>query len=149
MEHVQVTSVEQLHREIVRFGHKSHLFRGQPNAYLDAHGTPTFQATFHRHGCVPLTTRKWTHYAGALIEHVSGGTIAPSLDLSSALLQHYGWRSFFLDATTEPAVAAWFASHSYAEARVATSLDQRHGGQIAAAQRVVTYARTLAAKALL
>ncbi|PVM90874.1 hypothetical protein DDF62_08695 [Caulobacter radicis] len=33
--------------------------------------------------------------------------------IDQAILQRYGWRSFFLDATSDPAVACWFAANRY------------------------------------
>ena len=36
-----------------------------------------------------------------------------SLPLTQGLLQHYRWRSFFVDLTSDISVAAWFASHSF------------------------------------
>ena len=57
---------------------------------------------------------KWIHYADSVIRALQGpGAPAPSSDLSQAILQHYGWRSFYLDATSNPAVAAWFASNRH------------------------------------
>ena len=32
---------------------------------------------------------------------------------SMAILQHYGFRSWFVDVTADPSIAAWFAVHSY------------------------------------
>ncbi len=36
-----------------------------------------------------------------------------SLYFIQGLLQHYGWRSFFVDLSSDARVAAWFASHSF------------------------------------
>lgn len=59
--------------------------------------------------------QKWSHYCDetmlALFGPDSERTL--TLDESNALLQHYGWRSFFIDATKDLSVAAWFASHEY------------------------------------
>ena len=37
------------------------------------------------------------------------------LELSQAILQHYGWRSFYVDLTKSPKIACWFASNIYSE----------------------------------
>jgi len=55
---------------------------------------------------------KWSRYASNVLD-----TYVPSakksLEYDQALLQHYGWRSFYADCSASPAVAAWFASHEY------------------------------------
>lgn len=37
---------------------------------------------------------------------------------SMALLQHYGFRSWFIDITSDPEIAAWFAIHKYVSDRI-------------------------------
>jgi hypothetical protein len=57
---------------------------------------------------------KWAYYAKRALQHLVHGwreTGDPATD--QAILQHYGWRSFFLDASGDPRVAAWFASHRF------------------------------------
>jgi hypothetical protein len=61
---------------------------------------------------------KWIFYTNELLRR--GGIHAEQLKtghLTQGLLQHYGWRSFFVDLTASPAVAAWFASHSFSSKR--------------------------------
>jgi len=55
---------------------------------------------------------KWLFYSSNVLWHWFGSK-AESNDFAQAILQHYGWRSFYLDATTSPAIAAWFASHCF------------------------------------
>jgi hypothetical protein len=56
---------------------------------------------------------KWSHYSHAILRSfVRNFDEQPDLATDQAILQHYGWRSFFLDVTSAPAVAAWFASHT-------------------------------------
>jgi hypothetical protein len=57
---------------------------------------------------------KWSKYAGNLLETYVGSS-AKSNDFTQALLQHYGWRSFYIDCSSNPAISAWFASHKYSE----------------------------------
>jgi hypothetical protein len=71
-----------------------------------------------RAGCIPQITRKWAYYANEILRpHPSRGTDFSGLEFSQALLQHYGWRSFFIDFTKKFEVACWFASHAYQEQR--------------------------------
>lgn len=90
------------------------LFRGQTKEYLRADGGPDLRTSFDRHGCVPSRMLKWWHYSRAILStYVKGFDGLTDLATDQAILQHYGWRSFFLDATADPAVACWFAANSY------------------------------------
>ena len=57
---------------------------------------------------------KWCRYAANVLDVFVGEALS-SLTFTQALLQHYGWRSFYVDCSTSAAVAAWFASHVYSE----------------------------------
>ncbi len=90
------------------------LFRGQTKEYLRADGGPDLRTSFDRHGCIPSRMLKWWHYSRAILStYVKGFDGLTDLATDQAILQHYGWRSFFLDATADPAVACWFAANSY------------------------------------
>lgn len=49
----------------------------------------------------------------SLSTYVKGFDGLTDLATDQAILQHYGWRSFFLDATADASVACWFAANSY------------------------------------
>lgn len=90
------------------------LFRGQTREYRHPDGSLDIRTSIERHGCVPSRMLKWWHYSRAILStYVKGFDHLTDLATDQAILQHYGWRSFFLDATTEFSVAAWFASNSY------------------------------------
>jgi hypothetical protein len=91
------------------------LYRGQTAAYK-VDGKPSIVTSFDRHGCIPSQMLKWSRYAGNLLE-VYVGAAAKSKDFTQALLQHYGWRSFYIDCSSNPAVSAWFASHVYSDSK--------------------------------
>jgi len=93
------------------------LFRGQVAHYADAAGAPSITTSFDRHGCVPPKMLKWTHYAKELFRVLSGPGHEIPKHYPDAILQHYGWRSFYVDVTKSPAVAAWFASHIYTKGK--------------------------------
>jgi hypothetical protein len=93
-----------------------YLFRGQTKHYLDENQEINIPTSFSRHGCVPPLMLKWTHYANSILNAFMGYPYQDiSLELSQAILQHYGWRSFFIDLTKSPAVACWFAANQYSE----------------------------------
>lgn len=90
------------------------LFRGQTREYLRADGGPDIRTSFDRHGCIPSRMLKWWHYSRAILStYVKGFDGLTDLATDQAILQHYGWRSFFLDATADASVACWFAANSY------------------------------------
>ncbi len=61
---------------------------------------------------------KWWHYSRTILaRHVKAFDGFSDLATDQAILQHYGWRSFFLDATSDPIVACWFAGHQYSSQR--------------------------------
>lgn len=90
------------------------LFRGQTREYLDVDGKPSITTSFSRHGCIPSRMIKWFHYSRLILSSfVKDFDPRSDAAIDQAILQHYGWRSFFVDATADPAVAAWFAANRY------------------------------------
>lgn len=75
---------------------------------------PSVVTSFDRQGCIPSEMVKWIRYARGVLEAFIGEN-ADSLPFWQALLQHYGWRSFFVDCSDKPAVGAWFGSHTYSD----------------------------------
>lgn len=112
MEQVKANSLHELEEFIAKFG-KDVLFRGQLNHYGEP-GEPSIIASFDRYDCVPSETMKWIRYASKVLEVLIGDHVN-DFAYVQALLQHYGWRSFFVDCSSSPAVSAWFASHKYTE----------------------------------
>jgi hypothetical protein len=91
------------------------LFRGQTREYQRSDGGPDIRTSFDRHGCIPNRMLKWWHYSRAILAtYVKEFDGLTDLATDQAILQHYGWRSFFLDATADPAVACWFAATAMA-----------------------------------
>lgn len=98
------------------------LYRGQTQHYPDANGLPSLSTSFQRQGCVPELMIKWTYYAKRALQHlVRGWKDTSDTATNQAILQHYGFRSFFLDASGDPQVAAWFASKRF-ESNIAITL---------------------------
>jgi hypothetical protein len=112
MRHVRVSSTQELRQVLAEFDGKA-LFRGQ-TAHYPKDGHASIATSFDRKGCIPSEMPKWCRYAGNVLD-VYLGEAGKSADFTQALLQHYGWRSFYVDCSATAAVAAWFASHKYAE----------------------------------
>jgi hypothetical protein len=57
---------------------------------------------------------KWGHYAEFMLRRVAEDPDALDRpELTQAILQHYGWRSFYLDLSASPAVSSFFAGFKW------------------------------------
>jgi hypothetical protein len=109
---IQINDLVTLRDKFAAVGGDS-LFRGQINHFEDPAGAPIINTSFDRKGCIPPAMLKWRYYAQEILRILSGPEGITIDHLSDAILQHYGWRSFYVDVTKSPGVAAWFASHAY------------------------------------
>lgn len=92
------------------------LYRGQPKHYVDDHGEVSISTSFRRHGCIPPLMLTWAHYAKSMLRAFSGMDYHNiDIGISQAVLQHYGWRSFFVDLTKSVEIGCWFAANCYSE----------------------------------
>lgn len=113
MKSIGFQTAEDLSEYLTTLG-PGYLFRGQLREYYDLEGRPSLSTTFHREGCVPPLMLKWFYYSNVVLQRcVEGFDNRPDLAIDEAVLQHYGFRSFFIDATSKPEVACWFAGHKY------------------------------------
>lgn len=113
MDTINISTVDELAAQLADLDDDS-LFRGQTKQYIDAHGNVSMPTSFTRHGCVPSLQIKWAHYAAFILRALTGSPITKfDIHRPQAVLQHYGWRSFFIDASENAAVSAWFASHAF------------------------------------
>lgn len=132
----EATTLAELDSLIAQFGDDV-LFRGQNSHYGDP-GIPTVGTSFDRKGCVPSQMLKWCRYCqnvlDAFIPQHRG-----DLAYQQALLQHYGWRSFYIDCTSNPAVAAWFASQSYSEETTLEMSEDCHENPVWLKKRMARY----------
>ncbi|WP_244630042.1 FRG domain-containing protein [Pseudomonas syringae] len=113
MKQYAAKSVDELNQLIGSFG-EDVLFRGQTSHYGEV-GAPSIGMSFDRKDCIPSEMLKWCRYSQSVLDAYIAKHRA-DFGYQQALLQHYGWRSFYVDCTSSPAVAAWFASHKYTEA---------------------------------
>jgi len=116
MERLELTSCQELKAALARFDDDA-LYRGQVKHYGSLQ-SPAMSTSFSRQGCDPGNMPKWLHYAYyALAALIDTPAQSGDLEFTQAILQHYGWRSWFLDASSDPAVSAWFASHAFSKQR--------------------------------
>lgn len=109
----ELSSVAELRKCLDAYGDEV-LFRGQTRDFSGS-STSGLKTSFDRQGCVPPKMLPWTHYAKFALVQLRGKPVEKerTLEFNQAILQHYGWRSFFLDATESHYVAAWFAGNSW------------------------------------
>ncbi len=112
MQHFQAHSTDDLRHLIAEYGQNA-LFRGQTTHYGQP-GHPSVVASADRQICHPSTMLKWCTYSRNVLETFLGRH-KNEPHFVQALLQHYGWRSFYVDCSANPAVSTWFASHIYRE----------------------------------
>lgn len=118
MDNIIVSSVEELKTCLNSLPTET-LFRGQTKHYTTDDGAVSMPTSFSRHGCIPPLQHKWTHYARFVLRVLSGSDgVDLDIHLPQAVLQHYGWRSFFIDASASAEVSAWFASHAFTDSDV-------------------------------
>src|SRR6478752_3312716 len=105
MKTIDLRTVSDLADYFAPISNGTHLFRGQTAHYEDADGA-NVSSSFSRNGCIPPVMRQWSYYAGSILHHLRGSaTLKVDIGTAQALLQHYGWRSFFVDVSVGPAVA--------------------------------------------
>lgn len=112
MRTIRVNTLEELDR-IAETYSDNVLFRGQVSHY-EIDGLPSISTSFDRHGCIPSEMGKWCRFSDGAIKYWLG-VQDNTFELSQAILQHYGWRSFFVDLTSNFGVASWFASHEFSQ----------------------------------
>ena len=116
MEKHSVETVEELEAVLSGYGPDA-LFRGQIR-HFGADDAPRMNTSFTRNGCAPPLMLRWSHYSGFALAALLGCDHREiSTEFTQSLLQHYGWRSFYLDASSNSAVSAWFASHKFSSER--------------------------------
>lgn len=116
MEYLEPRSKTAFRRLVQRFtstDSDQYVFRGQAREYATIGGQRSFASSIERSGCIPPIMLKWSFCVNQILYFLKGPSISPTLEASSAILQHYGWRSFYVDLTSSFTVAAWFGSNQY------------------------------------
>jgi hypothetical protein len=104
---IEIANVEELRAVLGEFGEDA-LYRGQVEHYGSLH-SPSMNTSFDRRGCDPDRMLKWAHYAYYALAPLIDMPPPEQIEFTQAILQHYGWRSFFLDASS------WFAGHAFSK----------------------------------
>ncbi|NMG01044.1 FRG domain-containing protein [Aromatoleum toluolicum] len=143
MNEITITTLADLDEAFAKYS-DGYLFRGQVKHYAaPVSGEVSISTSFKRHGCIPDLMFKWSHYSKAIIRAFGGGNYHDiSLELSQAILQHYGWRSFFIDLTKAPHIACWFAAHQYVEKRVVQMCEDYEESPVWLVHKEASYVET-------
>ncbi len=115
------------------------LYRGQVKDYVFRDGLRSLSSSIERAGCVPPLMFKWSFSASQILHHLRGPDRSPTGEETLAVLQHYGWRSFFLDLTASFPVAAWFASHQYRNGHAIHQVEDCYETGLAEVHRTAEY----------
>lgn len=116
MKKTVVTTLEELQNTLDKYTEEGYLFRGQIKGYYDNKGVPTLSTSMSRNGCIPSITQKWSSFANDILHYVGYDINSAKNTISTgALLQHYGWRSFYLDVSNSAAISCWFAAETYSD----------------------------------
>lgn len=111
MQYIKVNDLVGMKECLAAFGSRV-LFRGQTE-HFGTPEKPSVTTSFDRHGCIPSEMLRWARYADEVLGAFTGQH--SNLALNQAILQHYGFRSFYLDCSDQPAVSAWFAGNKYSD----------------------------------
>jgi len=124
MEPIEVTTqkdLESILKDIVsKYGPERLVFRGQVK---DCPLVPTMYRGKRGIACIPELTANWGVCSERLISQFK--KTVPALIETEAIMQHYGYRSFFVDVTSDPRIALWFALHKFNLQRTPQYVDDR------------------------
>ncbi len=91
--------------------HQQLVFRGQVKDYPLVPSMRRGRGKNPSPGCIPWLTANWDVCARRLVSRFKKSQ--PAFAEAQAVMQHYGYRSFFVDVTSNPEVALWFALHQF------------------------------------
>lgn len=112
MQNHSIDTLEELEAALAMFGSDA-LYRGQIRNF-GTDDAPKMNTSFGRNGCIPPLMLRWSHYPRFALAALLGSSHREiSSEFTQALLQHYGWRSLYLDASSSAAISAWFACHRF------------------------------------
>ncbi len=107
-----IKSLKDLRAIAAKYG-SGYIFRGQTKQYVSKDGELNVNTSFDSKSWMPPLMQKWNLYCEEILLQLKGPGYDGDVDLaeSQAMLQHYGWRSSFLDFSRKLDVACWFAAN--------------------------------------
>lgn len=129
MQFIEVSSRQdfesKLNKIVSRYDHQHLVFRGQVKdrplvpSMLRGKGNVSGRAP----GCIPILTANWHVCAKRLVSRFKERR--PTDIEIQAVMQHYGYRSFFIDVTSDPEATLWFALHKFESDRTPLHVDKQ------------------------
>lgn len=113
----------QLARFRSKYKHKRLMFRGQVKDYPLVPSIRRGKGKNPSAGCIPWLTANWSVCAERLVSKFKKSEAATVE--TQAVMQHYGYRSFFVDVTLDPEVALWFALHAFNSEKTPIHIDRQ------------------------
>jgi len=113
----------QLNKIMSKYKHKQLLFRGQEKDYPLVPSIRRGKGDLPSPGCIPWLTANWSICAERLVSRFTK-TKTTRIE-TEAVMQHYGYRSFFVDVTSDPEVALWFALHKFKSDKTPLHIDNQ------------------------
>lgn len=139
MKEYLIDSIDQLDELKKMYDKDKYIYRGQTNHYTDDQNNISISSSSVRSKCNPQEMIKWTHYASDVLRVLSGEDHRESQHQIEALLQHYGWRSFYVDFTHSFDVATWFACNKYSAQDHINVTEDCHEIGILVLQQIANY----------
>lgn len=121
---IRIENRSQLLNELLKYNEPKYIFRGQTSNYSTNEYDHSFLTSFERIRCNPAYQFKWSYYSRIFLETIQKHNLIPEMNSNmkqkyvQALLQHYGWRSNFIDLSYNPYVSLFFAGYSYKDKSV-------------------------------
>ncbi len=117
---LQITNQEQLKEVISKYSdNENYVFRGQNRNYSTEEYQSSFLTSFDRERCIPIKRATWIYSCHNALKAIIDPKTLPKLDnvkysvFIEALLQHYGWKSRYIDLTKDLKVSFFFAAMKY------------------------------------
>lgn len=120
----EVNRIEELDQIIASYEGKNYIFRGQTKNYSTEEFQYSFQTSFDRVECIPSISFRWTYYCNNVMKSLIQMRLVDDIvdskrsEYVEALMQHYGWRSRFIDLSSKSIVSLFFAGHMFRQKRV-------------------------------
>lgn len=113
----------QLNEIMSKYQHRRLVFRGQVKDYPLIPSIRRGKGNTSSPGCIPWLTANWDVCARRLVSRF--GKTEPYSIETQAVMQHYGYRSFFVDVTANPEIALWFALHEFKSEKTPLHVDSQ------------------------
>lgn len=145
MKFTRIDTIEDYIKVIDKYKNESFCFRGQVNHFELSDGLTSFITSFQKNGCNPFYMFKWTYFSQEILRNYCQEDWEQNLNemeqqtYSQAILQHYGWRSFFVDITTDIKVASWFACNKYSDHTTFAMVEDAFEEPLIEVQKTVSY----------